>query len=109
VLAHRRDIAQRINANEPAWDVMFGLGSRKFWAFPYWRGAPDGLVVSAADPSELLGQMRAIETRHAGPIAAAAAILDRRGGEAAPHPLATTARHEPAGCPPAEQAPPADF
>jgi hypothetical protein len=56
VLAHRRDIAQRINANEPAWDVMFGLGSRKFWAFPCWRGAPAGLIVSAADPSELLGR-----------------------------------------------------
>jgi hypothetical protein len=84
VLAHRRDIAQRINANEPAWDVMYGLGSRRFWAFPCWRGAPNGLIVSAADPGELLSQMRVIETRYAGPIAAAAAILDRCGGEAAP-------------------------
>lgn len=62
ILAHRRDIAQRLNAREPAWDVMYGVASRLFWAFPSWR-APSGLIVSAPTPDELLAQMRAAEAR----------------------------------------------
>lgn len=76
LLAHRRDIAQRIDANESAWDVMFGPATLLFWAFPCWK-APRGLILSDADPSSLLAQMRQAETVYGGISA-----LIRRGGEA---------------------------
>jgi len=78
LLAHRRDIAQRIDASEPAWDVMFGPASWLFWAFPRWS-APRGLILSDAEPSGLLAQMRQAETVYSG-----IAALVRRGGEGVP-------------------------
>jgi hypothetical protein len=78
LLAHRRDIAQRIDASEPAWDVMFGPATLLFWAFPCWK-APRGLILSDADPSSLLAQMRQAETAYSGISA-----LIRRGGEGIP-------------------------
>lgn len=77
-LAHRRDIARRIDIDETEWDVMFGPGSWLFWAFPRWR-APRGLILSDADPSSLLAQMRQAETVYGGISA-----LIRRGGEVPP-------------------------
>lgn len=66
LLAHRRDIAQRIDAAEPAWEVMFGPASWLFWAFPCWP-APRGLILYNADPSDLLTQMRQAEQIRQGP------------------------------------------
>jgi hypothetical protein len=65
LLAHRRDIARRIDAGEPAWDVMFGPATLLFWAFPCWS-APRGLILSDPDPVGLLAQMRQAETIHGG-------------------------------------------
>jgi hypothetical protein len=55
--------AQVIEAKCPGWFVMYGAYSRLFWAF----GSPDGQPIGARSASELLGFMRAIERRGAGP------------------------------------------
>lgn len=56
---HRGDCAA-IEKAFPGWLVMWGPYSRQFWGYPLFR-APAGTIASAGSPSELAGQMRAIE------------------------------------------------
>jgi hypothetical protein len=72
-LAHQRDIAQRINAREPRWDVMFGAGSWKFWAFAAWP-TPHAILLSDPDPAGLLHQMRQAETEYVSSTVVAARL-----------------------------------
>jgi hypothetical protein len=110
-LAYHRDIANQINARERGWFVLFGPATRLFWAFPQWQ-APPGLILSAADPTDLLRQIRQAEaTHHRHPMKlsfsstltsegtstpAAEATPGEKGAETA----ATFCDHGPRPCPP---------
>lgn len=59
----RRSEAEIIEAKCPSWAVLYGPWSRVFWAF----GAPDGVPITAASASELLGHMRAAERSQSAP------------------------------------------
>lgn len=60
-----RQIAQRIEADFPYWLVMWGVGSRKFWAYPRFR-VPRGTIAKATDPNDLVAEMRSIQAAAAG-------------------------------------------
>jgi hypothetical protein len=74
-----------------AWDVMFGPASFLFWAFPCWK-APRGLILSDADPTRLLAQMRQAEIHEPEPVP------PNRGPHDRAH--SACARPTPAGTPP---------
>lgn len=52
--------AARLRQAHPAWLVLYGPHSRRFWAFPAFD-APRGTLVSAATPSDLAVLMRQAE------------------------------------------------
>jgi hypothetical protein len=55
-----RDIAERLEADNPLWMVMFGVYSRQFVAFARFD-SPSGHVLSAHYPAALPDRMRAVE------------------------------------------------
>jgi hypothetical protein len=52
--------ARRIGQEHPNWQVLWGLHSRQFWAFPLFH-APGGTIVHGRDPGELARQMQQAE------------------------------------------------
>ena len=56
----QRRIAAHLGRNHPTWYVMWGLHSRRLWAFPLFD-APPGTVISAERPDDLVTQMRQAE------------------------------------------------
>lgn len=58
-LAERR-IAEQIQDLRPNWLVMWGVSSRRYWAFPLFN-AERGTIVSAAGPEQLLTLMNQAE------------------------------------------------
>jgi hypothetical protein len=59
----RRCEARVIEAKCPRWVVLWGVYTRRFWAF----GSPDGRPIEARSAAELIGFMRAAERLHSGP------------------------------------------
>lgn len=59
-LAQRRD-AEGLSRQFPNWHVMWGVHSRRFWAFPLFSALP-GTLVSAGTPAELAARMQHAET-----------------------------------------------
>jgi hypothetical protein len=57
-------VAERIEAANPDWMVMYGSYSREFVAFPVYLDAPDNSYCSAKDPAALDGHIRETERRH---------------------------------------------
>lgn len=55
-----RQIAARIARDFPRWLVIWGLHSRRFWAYPCFR-VPRGTIADAANPDDLAAQMRSIQ------------------------------------------------
>jgi hypothetical protein len=55
-----RQIAARIAQDFPRWLVLWGLYSRRFWAFPCFR-VPRGTIAEAANPDDLVAEMRSIQ------------------------------------------------
>jgi hypothetical protein len=64
--AKQRETAASIDRDDPLWLVMWGTASRRYWAYPTFN-VPKGTILSAADPGELLTQMRQIEMRYLPP------------------------------------------
>lgn len=63
-LESARKIALDLNAAEERWYVMYGAGSRSYWAFPLWDpGLP--MVLESASPARLVAAMREAELKHA--------------------------------------------
>lgn len=60
-----RSVASKMNAAEELWYVMYGAGSRSYWAFPLWDPGMR-LVLESTSPTQLLAAMREAETRYAG-------------------------------------------
>jgi hypothetical protein len=58
--ARERAISHRIGRDFPHWLVMWGLHSRRFWAFPCFR-VPRGTFAEAASPDDLVAEMRSIQ------------------------------------------------
>ena len=56
----QRENAVRVESVFPGWLVMWGLYSRKFWAYPRFD-APPGTIAQAADANTLAGIMHRIE------------------------------------------------
>ncbi|GAB3276365.1 hypothetical protein GCM10027589_01930 [Actinocorallia lasiicapitis] len=56
--------AAEINAAERNWHVMYGRGSRSFWAFPLWDPGAR-LILEDVDPHRLRRLMHEAEARHA--------------------------------------------
>lgn len=57
-----RELAARLNAAEHRWFVMYGAGSRTYWAFPLWD--PGTRIILEADTAERLrALMRRAERR----------------------------------------------
>lgn len=55
--------ADELNATEHHWYVIYGPGSRSFWAFPLWDPGAR-IVLEDADPYRLRRLMRETEARH---------------------------------------------
>lgn len=55
-----REIAERIGQDFPDWLVMWGVGSRRFWAYPGLQ-VPRGTIAEAANPAHLVAAMRSIQ------------------------------------------------
>ena len=64
-----REIAQRIEQDNPRWIVVFGVYTRQFVGFPRFP-APPGTVVAALYPAAMPGRMRELEPTAAPLIAA---------------------------------------
>lgn len=64
----QRKTAARLNQAHPNWHVMWGVHSRRLWAFPLFD-VPPGTIVSAGTPDDLVAQMRQVEmiARHGPP------------------------------------------
>ena len=60
---HQRQQAALIDAREPRWTVVYGPWSRRFFAFAAWS-TPQGLMVTASTPEELVEAMRDVEVAH---------------------------------------------
>ena len=56
----QRHAAARIQNRNPRWLVLWGVSSRRYWAFPMFDVAP-GTIISAVDPKELLTLMTRAE------------------------------------------------
>ncbi|GAA3233021.1 hypothetical protein GCM10010468_65350 [Actinocorallia longicatena] len=55
--------AAELNATERNWHVMYGSGSRSFWAFPLWDPGAR-LILEDVDPHRLRRLMHETEARH---------------------------------------------
>ncbi len=51
---HERALAARIARERPGWVVLWGVFSRRYWAFPTDPAIPCGTILSAPYPRELL-------------------------------------------------------
>ncbi|HEY3953684.1 MAG TPA: hypothetical protein VGM53_09930 [Streptosporangiaceae bacterium] len=58
-----RAIAEQINQSRPQWLVVWGLYSRRFWAYPLFEMRPRRLV-SAGYPDALIARMDEAERRY---------------------------------------------
>ncbi len=56
----QRRIARQIAAHTTRWTVLWGLHSRRYWAFPLFD-APQRAIVHDSDPNGLLTQMQRAE------------------------------------------------
>lgn len=56
-------VAEGIQIRHPAWLVIWGESSRRYWACA-WLLAPSGTWLSSADPNELVRWMEEYERRH---------------------------------------------
>jgi hypothetical protein len=56
-----REIARRLEADNPLWIVVFGTYSKEFVCFPRFT-VPGKAIVAARDPGALSSRMRRIET-----------------------------------------------
>jgi hypothetical protein len=56
-----------VNRENPLWLVMYGAGSRRYWAFPAFN-VPSGTILESADLDELVTQMRETELRYLWPL-----------------------------------------
>ena len=78
-----RQAAARVEYEHPQWLVIWGVFSRRFWAFPRFAALP-GTIIAAADVSELVTIMDQAETAAAhgpspaGPAWPARAYQQRR-------------------------------
>jgi hypothetical protein len=52
--------AARISQVFPLWLILWGTWSRRYWAYPRFR-APRGTILQAADPGDLVAQMRQVQ------------------------------------------------
>jgi hypothetical protein len=59
----QRRMAELVNRENPLWLVMYGVGSRRYWAFPGFR-VPSGTLLESADLNELVTQMRETELHY---------------------------------------------
>lgn len=56
-----RALAVRIARECPGWVVLWGVFSRRYWAFPTGAAIPRGTVLSAPDPRGLIATIRQAE------------------------------------------------
>jgi hypothetical protein len=63
---NQRRTAALIQRDNPLWLVVWGVGSRRYWAFPAFD-VPPRTVVSAADPDDLVTRMRETEMQYLPP------------------------------------------
>jgi hypothetical protein len=56
-------VAERLEAANPDWMVMYGSYSREFVAFPVYPDARDNSFCTAKDPAVLDGHIRETERR----------------------------------------------
>jgi hypothetical protein len=57
-----RAFAARIERANPHWHIEWGVGSRRFYAYPLFE-APPGTLVSATNHEDLIAEMRRTEHR----------------------------------------------
>jgi hypothetical protein len=62
----QRDRAARLGDAFPYWLILWGTWSRRYWAYPRFR-APRGTILHAADPGDLVAQMRQVQAAATGP------------------------------------------
>nr|WP_231640763.1 hypothetical protein [Nocardiopsis sp. NRRL B-16309] len=62
----RRLVAEHIEwQKQGAWVVLWGVYTRRFWAYACWPVIPrGGVVISAEDPHLLYTHMRQVEREH---------------------------------------------
>jgi hypothetical protein len=53
--------AARIEQKHPGWVVLWGMFSRRYWAFPTNTAIPRGTILSAPQPRELVAAIRQAE------------------------------------------------
>lgn len=61
----QRERAARLGEVFPHWLIMWGTGSRRYWAYPRFR-APRGTILHAADPGELAALIRQVQAAATG-------------------------------------------
>ncbi|HET9896985.1 MAG TPA: hypothetical protein VFQ44_18780 [Streptosporangiaceae bacterium] len=59
-MRQRRNECKRIGSVFTHWVILLGPATRRFWGFPVFS-VPRGTIVSAREPNELAGQMKAVE------------------------------------------------
>lgn len=72
-VAKLKQIAERLEKDNPRWIVVFGEYTKQFVAFPRFP-VPRGTVVAAHYPAALPAWMRAVESRALPSTAASAAV-----------------------------------
>lgn len=62
----RRRVAEHIEwQKQGAWVVVWGVYTRRFWAFACWPVIPEGgVVIDAEEPDRLYAEMRYVEREH---------------------------------------------
>jgi hypothetical protein len=62
----RRRVAEHIEwQKQGAWVVLWGVYTRRYWAYACWPVIPrEGVVISAHDPNVLYSHMRQVEREH---------------------------------------------
>ena len=81
---HQRQQAARLDAREPGWLVLYAPWRRRFVAFAAWP-TPEGLMVTASTPEELVEEMRDVEVARGVAVAPAWGRCSPRGrGEPQP-------------------------
>lgn len=65
----QRHTAELIQRHHPAWLIMYGPWSRKFWAFSILPALPGrAVILSTADPRDLTTQIRDAENAVTRPV-----------------------------------------
>lgn len=72
--SEQRGEAERIGARWPGWHVMYGVGSRRFYAIAAWQGC-ERILLAADTPGELERLMAEVEAEAARRDAASTARL----------------------------------